>query len=359
MMKRRHLIWIGRVGIIGFVFLFLFACAGTKPQPQPVGFVAPGATWQEVSHEGMAFGEGVVAAPNGIIYFSSMTRTIPPGPDNPGGTIFRYDPATGQTTKYMEPSGMSNGLHIDRNGDMLIAQDSGGGGKGGGRAIVRRNLTTGATTVVADNYQGKHFNGPNDLTADSKGRVYFTDARYGGTEPMELPNAVYRVDLDGKVTQLSTDILRPNGIEVSPDGKRLYVAASNAKHLPVNPNGPATDKFGITLGGVVVYDLDSKGNISNGRLFFRNDVLLVDGMTMDSRGNLYLAMHNGNGNAPDTAIMVLNPEGQIVERIPTPEKGLTTNLGFGRAADAGSLYVTTAFPIRLYKIKTLRQGHYF
>jgi sugar lactone lactonase YvrE len=123
--------------------------------------------------------------------------------------------------------------------------------------------------------------------------------------------------------------------------------------------GPAADKFGITMGGVVVYDLDSNGNISNGRLFFRNDVLLVDGMTMDSQGNLYLAMHNGNGNAPDTAIMVLNPEGQIVERIPTPEKGLTTNLGFGRAADAGSLYVTTAFPIRLYKIKTLRQGHYF
>jgi gluconolactonase len=254
---------------------------------------------------------------------------------------------------------MSNGLHVDRNGDLLIAQDSGGGGKGGGRAVMRRKLATGAMSVVADRYQGKHLNGPNDLTSDAKGRVYFTDARYGGTEPMELPNAVYRADSDGKVTQLSTDIFRPNGIEVSPDGRRLYVAAANAKALPTNPNGPAVDKFGIALGGIVVYDLDSAGNISNGRLFFRIDELMVDGMTMDRQGNLYVAMHNGNPKAPGRGIAVLNPDGQVMERVPVPSEGLTTNLGFGRGADAHSLYVTTAFPIRLYRIKTVRVGHYF
>jgi gluconolactonase len=345
------------IGIVGLACALLTACAGMRQTP--TGFVAPGATWQEVSREGMVFGEGVVAAPNGIVYFSSMTRALPPGPDNPGGTIFRFDPATGQTTKYLEPSGMSNGLHFDRNGDLLIAQDSGGEGKGGGRAIMRRKLATGAMSVVADRYQGKHFNGPNDLTSDAKGRVYFTDARFGGQEPMELPNAVYRADPDGKVTQLSTDIVRPNGIEVSPDGKRLYVSAANAKPLPTNPNGPAVDKFGITLGGVVVYDLDSGGNISRGRLFFRNDELMVDGMTMDRQGNLYLAMHNGNAKAPGRGVVVLNPEGQIVERLPVPSEGLTTNLGFGRGADTGSLYVVTAFPMRLYRIKTVREGHSF
>ncbi|HVP78450.1 MAG TPA: SMP-30/gluconolactonase/LRE family protein [Thermodesulfobacteriota bacterium] len=344
-------------GIVGLICAFLMACAGM--QQAPTGFLAPGATWVEVSREGMVFGEGVVAARNGMVYFSSMTRALPPGPDNPGGTIYRFDPVIGKTTKYLEPSGMSNGLHIDRNGDLLIAQDSGGEGKGGGRAVMRRNLSTGAMSVVADNYQGKHFNGPNDLTSDAKGRVYFTDARYGGSEPMELPNAVYRVDPDGKVTQLSTDIFRPNGIEVSPDGKHLYVAAANAKHLPINPNGPAADKFGITLGGVVVYDLDSGGNISHGRLFFRNDELMVDGMTMDRQGNLYLAMHNGNPKAPNRGLVVLNPEGQIAERFPVPSEGLTTQLGFGRGPDAGSLYVTTASPIRLYRIKTVREGHYF
>ena len=112
------------IGIVGLACALLTACAGMRQAP--TGFVAPGATWQEVSREGMVFGEGVVAAPNGIVYFSSMTRALPPGPDNPGGTIFRFDPATGQTTKYLEPSGMSNGLHFDRNGDLLIAQDSGG-----------------------------------------------------------------------------------------------------------------------------------------------------------------------------------------------------------------------------------------
>ena len=354
MFKSRLLIGIG---IVAPACALLAACAGL--QQAPTGFVAPGATWTEVSRQGMVFGEGVVSGANGMVYFSSMTRHIPPGPDNPGGTIFCFDPANGRTTKYLEPSGMSNGLHVDYKGDLLIAQDSGGGGKGGGRAIMRRNLATGAMSVVADRYQGKHLNGPNDLTSDAKGRIYFTDARYGGSEPMELPNAVYRVDPEGKVTQLSTDIFRPNGIEVSPDGKRLYVAAANKKALPTNPMGPAADKFGFVMGGVVVYDLDSGGGISNGRLFYRNDELMVDGMTMDRQGNLYLAMHNGDGKAPGRGIVVLNPEGQIVERIPAPSEGLTTQLGFGRGPDAGSLYVTTAFPIRLYRIKTVREGHYF
>ena len=70
-------------------------------------------------------------------------------------------------------------------------------------------------------------------------------------------------------------------------------------------------------------------------------------------------MHNGNAKAPGRGIVVLNPEGQIVERLPVPSEGLTTNLGFGRGADTGSLYVVTAFPMRLYRIKTVREGHYF
>jgi len=347
-----------KIGFVGLFCAALIGCAGMRGTP--TGFVAPGAAWQEVSREGMVFGEGVVSAPDGIVYFSSMTRALPPGPDNPGGTIFRFDPATGKTTKYLEPSGMSNGLHVDRNGDLLIAQDSGGEGKGGGRAVMRRNLATGAMSVVADRYQGKHFNGPNDITSDARGRIYFTDARYGGTEPMELPNAVYRVDLDGKITQIIADLFRPNGIEVSPDGRRLYVADNGSRQLPINPNGPAVDRFGITSGGgVVAYDLDANGNVSNGRLILRAEDVSADGMTMDTQGNLYVAMHSGNPKAPKSEVVVLNPEGKIVERIPAPSEGLTTQLGFGRAADTGSLYVTTAFPIRLYRIKTVRKGHYF
>ena len=314
MIKSQRLIGIG---IAALVCTLLTACAGM--QQTPTGFVAPGATWTEVSREGMVFGEGVVAAPNGMVYFSSMTRALPPGPDNPGGTIFRFDPATGQTTKYLEPSGMSNGLHFDRNGDLLIAQDSGGEGKGGGRAIMRRKLATGAMSVVADRYQGKHFNGPNDLTSDAKGTGLFHrralrrhrsrwNCRTRCTGP--IPTARSRSSpptSSGRTASKS-----------HPTANACTSAAANAKPLPTNPNGPAVDKFGITLGGIVVYDLDSGGNISNGRLFYRNDELMVDGMTMDRQGNLYVAMHNGNGKAPERGIVVLNPEGQIVERIPVP-----------------------------------------
>src|SRR4030095_16827317 len=99
-------------------------------------------------------------------------------------------------------------------------------------------------------------------------------------------------DPDGRITQISTDIFRPNGIDGSPDARPLYVTASN---LPVrlvrNPLGPAQDRFGLKLGGVVVYDLDGAGDISNGRIFFRTDEFVTDGMTMDTDDNLYLALH--------------------------------------------------------------------
>ncbi len=111
---------------------------------------------------------------------------------------------------------------------------------------------------------------------------------------MDLPNAVYRVDPDGKLTQISTDILRPNGIEVSPDGKHLYVAAANSSRLVVNPHGPARDLFGIPNGGVIMYDLDQNGTISNGRAIYRNDGMSVDGMAVDTDGNLYLALRDSN-----------------------------------------------------------------
>lgn len=323
----------------------------------PTSVVAEGAKWEEVSRAGMLFGEGPVAARDGKIYATDITITAVIKAKNPGGTIYRYDPATGVTSKYMEPSGMANGLHVDRNGDLIIAQ---GADTGGGRAVVRRNLATGATTVVANSFQGKRLNSPNDVTSDARGRICFTDARYISMDPMDLPNAVYRVDPNGRITQLATDIYRPNGIEVSPDGKRLYVAASNQTgRLPVNPHGPAKDRFGLSNGGVVAYDLDGDGNISNGRVFFRNDEAFVDGMATDTDGNLYLALHDGNREAPKRDIVVLNPDGGLVERLPLPVGGLTTNLGFGRGGDANSLYLTTAVPWRLYRIKTVRRGLYW
>jgi gluconolactonase len=329
------------------------ACTGLL---RPAAVLAPGAEWEEVSRAGKVYAEGVVAAKDGSIYVSDLTRTALMRANNPRGTIYRYDPASGKTSKYLEPSGMSVGLHVDRKGDLIIAQDA----DAGGRAVLRRDLATGSTSLVANAYRGKRLNSPNDVTSDAQGRIYFTDARYGEPEPAELPNAVYRVDADGgRLVQLSTDILRPNGIEVSPDGKRLYVSASNTPRLPPNPNGPAQDRFGITMGGVVAYDLDADGNIANGRVFYRRDDLLADGMAMDADGDLYVALHNANPRDPKGAIVVLDPNGALVAELPLPAGALPTNLGFGRGADTGSLYMTTALPWRLYRLKTVRRGHYF
>jgi gluconolactonase len=346
---RRHFFAIGAVSS------FLCMLAQTGAAQSPPSILAPAARWELVSRAGTLFAEGVVAGKDGMIYASDLTRTALIKDNNPGGTIYRFDPGTRQAIKVMEPSGMSNGLHIDRHGDLIICQDA----DTGGRAVMRRNLASGAMSVVANSYQGKRFNAPNDVTSDARGRIYFTDARYGGAEPMELPNAVYRVDPDGRITQLATDILRPNGIEVSPDGKRLYVAASNSPRLPTNPHGPAHDRFGFTIGGIAVYDLDDQGNISNGRAFYRTEETGIDGMAMDTDGNLYAAGHNGNRNEPKGSVVVLAPDGKLIQSIALPEAMLSTNLGFGRGEDANLLYMTAAFPWRLYRIATTRKGHYF
>jgi gluconolactonase len=316
---------------------------------------ADDAEWTIASRAGRVFGEGVVAAKDGLVYLSDITITTAMAQGNPGGTIWRYDPATGACEKFLEPSGMSNGLHVDKHGDLLIAQ----GADTGGRAVMRCNLATRALSVVARDYRGKRFNAPNDLTSDAFGRVYFTDPRFFGAESMELPNAVYRVDTDGSVTPLDVGVERPNGIEVSPDGRRLYVNTSNAPRLTKNPHGPAADAWGITSGGVVAFDLDAAGAISNGRVVFRNEDLLTDGMAMDSDGNLYIAMHNGNPAAPASDLAVIDPDGAVLARKPLPDRALATNLGFGRGADAHTLYASSALPWGLWRITTLRSGHCF
>ena len=349
---KRYSAWIW--ASVGLAALQLAGCGSTMTRT--TGIIAEGAQWQEVSRAGILFAEGVVADKSGIIYATDLTRTFAVKENNPGGTIYRYDPATGATTKLMEPSGMANGLHVDKNGDLLVAQ----GDDTGGRAVLRRNLATGATRMLVNSYRGKRLNGPNDLTSDAQGRIYFTDARYApGKEAFELPNSVYRLDTDGSLTELQTGLFRPNGIEVSPDGKRLYVATTNYTHLPINPLGPKTDRFGLVAGGVVVFDLDAGGSIANGRLLFRDDQLAADGMTLDTDGNLYIATHNANPKDPKSGIVVIDPEGKIIERITNPPGALSTNVGFGRGSEANVLYMSSALPWRLYRIRTTRNGHYF
>jgi gluconolactonase len=318
--------------------------------------ISPTSKWREVSKAGLVFAEGVVADKTGKIYATDLTRTFIMKDNNPGGTIYQYDPSTGQTIKFMEPSGMANGLHVDKHGDLLIAQ----GDDTGGRALLRKNLSTGELKTLVKTYQGKRLNGVNDITSDAQGRIYFTDARYApGSEAFELPNAVYRLDTNGQMTALDTGIFRPNGIEVSPNGKKLYISVTNFTRLPINPLGPQVDRFGISAGGVVMFDLSPAGEISNGKLIYKDDELAADGMTMDVSGNLYVASHNGNPKEPKSRIVVLSAQGEMLQVIATPPGSLSTNLGFGRGPQSNRLFMSSALPWKIYELQTNRTGHYF
>jgi gluconolactonase len=324
--------------------------------------IAPDEQFQDISdpsNGGKIFGEGVAAAPDGSIYITDLPFTSLGAGERPRGAIVRYDPSTGVTSTFLEPSDMAIGLVFDCNGDLLAAHDE----DGGTRNITRTNLKTGIRTVVADNYRGDRFVSPNDLTTDAMGRVYFTDSRFTGSGPIELPNAVYRVDLDGTVTQIITDVYRPNGIHVSPDGKKLYVAAYHidaaSVGLAANPNGPARDADNM-IGGVIAYDLDPAGDVSTRKVIYRRQDMGVDGMTMDVSGNLYLAMQNFTTGA--SLMVAISSEG-LERAAVAPEPGvLINNVGFGRGADDGTLYAAgvkfgaSGANWKLLKLKTLTHG---
>ena len=183
--------------------------------------------------------EGVAAAPDGTMYFSE----IPFGEDK--GMIMRFDPRTKTTTVFARDSHKSNGLMFDAKGFLIACE----GSDGGGRGVARWDVKTGERQVIADRFEGKRFNACNDLCIDEKGRIYFTDPRYLGTEPRELKyHAVYRIDTDGTVVEVTHDVEKPNGIAISPDQKTLYVADHNNGTDRIDPTAPKPK-----LGAMKVY----------------------------------------------------------------------------------------------------------
>jgi gluconolactonase len=151
------------------------------------------------------FTEGPAYGPGGFVYFSDI-----------GNRILRFDPRSAKTAVYREPSGRANGLDFDPQGRLVAAE----GANNGGQRRITITEKDGTLRVLADRWQGKRFNSPNDLTVDTRGRVYFTDPRYVGDERREIATeSVYRVDPDGTVIQIITDVEKPNGIVLSPDMK--------------------------------------------------------------------------------------------------------------------------------------------
>src|SRR5271165_514971 len=127
--------------------------------------------------------------------------------------ILRFDPKTKKTTVFADDSKKSNGLKFDARGFLIACE----GADEGGQCVSRYDVKSGKRTVIADKYMGKRFNAPNDLCIDLAGRIYVTDPRYLGAEPRELKDmAVYRIDADGKVVEVTHDGEKPNGIVLSP-----------------------------------------------------------------------------------------------------------------------------------------------
>ena len=289
------------------------------------------------------FTEGPTVAPDGTVYFSDITFTHQA--DMQAGHIMRYDPKTGETTVFRSPSGMSNGMKFDAQGRLVVAE----GADFGGRRITRTDLETGKSDIIAGLYEGKPFNSPNDLTIDEQGRIYFTDPRYVGHEPVDQPvMGVYRIDTDGSVHLVVADSGKPNGIAVSLDQKTLYIGSNDSGSFKEMPDELPTCMGRMAL---LAYALASDGTAT-----FRE--MLVDyapehgpdGFEVDVEGNLYVAVRD----TTRFGICVYAPDGKELAYIKTPE--LPTNVAFGRGEASKMLYITAGGS--LLRIQVGKDGYH-
>jgi gluconolactonase len=310
--------------------------------------VPPDAKLEKVFDGGLVLTEGVAVAPDGMVYFSDITFThVSRDAKAPleAGHIWKYDPKTGKATVFRSPSGMSNGLKFDADGNLLAAE----GADYGGRRVTRTDMKTGKAYIVAGLFEGRPLNSPNDISLDEQGRIYFSDPRYLGHEPIDQPvQAVYRVDTDGSVHRIVTDAGKCNGVAVSPDQKSLYVVSNDNGNTGIGriPKEVPARKGVMAL---LAYDLSPEGTAK-----FRK--VLVDyspedgpdGLVCDKEGNLWVAVRAENR----PGIVCYSPEGKELGYIKTE---VPTNVGFGRGEEAKTLYITAGKS--LYRIRTNREGY--
>lgn len=261
--------------------------------------------------------------------------------DVPQNTIFKWTEKDGLST-FLKPSGYtgvgsygnepgSNGLTIDRQGRLIACEH-------GDRRVTAMPLTGGGKKTLADNYNGKRFNSPNDVVAHSNGSYYFTDPPYGlpqkETDPTRETDGfgVYRISPTGTLSIITNELTRPNGIAFSPDEKTLYVAQSD-------PNRPV----------IMAYSLLADGSAGKGRVVFGDEGLKkqgltggFDGMKVDRDGNLWATGPGG--------VLVLSPTGEFLGHIKTGVA--TANCAWGD--DGSTLYITA--DMYLCRVKTTARG---
>ncbi len=296
--------------------------------------VAAGAKLQFLKSDYFGISEGPVWVPQGktgYLLFSDIGANV----------IYKWTPE-GTMSVYLEKSGYtgdmaaigfqgfvagngrlnignfgSNGIVLDPQGRLILCAQ-------GDRAIVRIEKN-GARTVLADHFEGKRLNRPNDLVLKSDGAIYFTDPRAANNPTMDLPTPAVFLIKDGSVKMLLNDYRVPNGLAFSPDEKILYVNDTQRRLI-------------------MRYDVQPDDTLANGRVFVDmsgdKTVGNPDGMKVDALGNLYSTGPGG--------VWIMSPDGKHIGTILLPEPG--TNMNFGDA-DGKTLYITDRRSLQKIRLK--------
>lgn len=272
---------------------------------------------------GGEFTEGVAVRSDGVVFFSDIARA-----PNAPGRILKFDPSTKAVNVFSADSRKSNGLFFDSD-DQLWACC----GANGGAMALCRVTDDGIVKPIVSTFEGRRLNSPNDLVVLSDGSIYFSDPRYVGPESIELEHQsvfLFRPQT-GRLTRATTDIQKPNGVHVSPDEKKLFVAETN------NGSNGQEDASSAKMGRMTlnVYDRDAAGRLSNKRVLKDfGDRTGIDGMTVSQSGRLFAAVRSED----HFGIVEFDDQGGEVRFVATPE--LPTNCCFGRGAESEVLYVT-------------------
>lgn len=276
------------------LYIFLFAMIAIPNFAQQKAIIADGAELVLVNSE-FEFTEGPAVAPNGNVFFT----------DQPNDRILEWSAADNTISVFMENAGRANGLYFDHQGNLIACADE-------HSELWQIDQNKNVVPLIKD-YRGQRLNGPNDLWIDPEGGIYFTDPFYRRpywehSEKEIESERVYYLSPDGLDFRfVADDLVKPNGIIGTPDGKTLYVAD-------------------IGDGKTWSYSIAEDGSLGDKTLFTNSG---SDGMTIDNQGNVYLT---GDG------VMVFNKEGKQIEHIPV-ERDWTANVTFG-GKDEQILFIT-------------------
>lgn len=281
-----------------FLGLGLLSSAPSHAQPSPV----PGDASVERIAEGLEFTEGPIWYEDRLLFT-----------DIPANRVYAWTPADSLRV-FLEPSGHANGLAVDPQGRLLLAQHDG---------QLGRYVGADSVEALVAQYEGQRLNSPNDLTVAANGAIYFTDPPYGVDEANRALDfsGVYRLSPDGALTLLTKKFSRPNGIVLSPDESVLYV----------NDSGETV---------IWAYDVTEEGTLANGRQFAAPEAEAdgtTDGMAIDANGVLYSTGPGG--------VWIYAPDGTLLDRISVPEA--PTNVTFG-GPENQTLYITA--PPHVYRV---------